>query len=490
MADDTYPGTKGRAAAIRAGAPDVKTLIMASMPYLLGKMTPRQIGLLQRAIDAEVINPQVKKDYQDRLRQAETLRVGNQVNYDEKKRNEAWRRYQQDIIPTTDDDRHVRLDFNQMLTGDALLPVTDNPDEAHYLGKVRNILTKTGVWINIEKKPFRDPASGGWRTSATSWTVWLSLGSGGDPIPSESGKLTRDALLDTTALGAGYYTEVSEGAIAKALGALLDRVSAKVSDGIDLHLQQMNARGSAGPVVTTVSDLLGGADYPDIVRLWEPPQNILKEATNFRVNGEYANAFNAGIAAAVTTQYCTKVLEAYINATTAGASRAVSALTVFKVAGEVAELFLLVRAVFGGLVRLLARGGGEAAKTGLAYQKTVYNGPAAHQPTINLSPAGTQPTHYAGRAAFEKTIGNSGTIVTDAGVSTALNRYDVATRQVLQGHHNHVMTEIMKKASAGWKTGYNADGTTFQYYQAPIKELINIIEEADRKWGNAWAIMG
>ncbi len=87
-----------------------------------------------------------------------------------------------------------------------MTPTTDNPDEADYLEGVRKTLETRGVWLRLSPKLVRDADDRSrWVTDPRHFEVWLSLGARGDTIPTKSGRIDREALLNTRVLGAGYY---------------------------------------------------------------------------------------------------------------------------------------------------------------------------------------------------------------------------------------------------------------------------------------------
>src|SRR5206468_100591 len=95
---------------------------------------------------------------------------------------------------------------------------TNNADEATYLNKIRLTLKSRGVWLWFQKKLYApDSKAPSERvTDVRTFECVLQLGSDGDTIPDEGGRLTRKALLGTTVLGAGYYREVREGKVESA----------------------------------------------------------------------------------------------------------------------------------------------------------------------------------------------------------------------------------------------------------------------------------
>jgi hypothetical protein len=92
---------------------------------------------------------------------------------------------------------------------DALKPVTDNPDEAEYLGRVRNTLESKGIWLRFDNQLVRDPEEHGrWIVDPRTFRAWLCVGYDGDAIPTNDGQLDREEMLGTALFGAGYYDAV------------------------------------------------------------------------------------------------------------------------------------------------------------------------------------------------------------------------------------------------------------------------------------------
>ena len=149
MADD-----RKRAIALKAA--DARTLLQQHLPYVLTVMTPAQLAQVQRVLDAEVVNPEVAKQANEVYRKSVTAQSGNLVLRDEKTVQRAYR-IMASQIKASESDHHIRLDYRRLLTADALRPVTDNPDEAEYLGRVRNTLQSKGIWLRFDKQLVRDP---------------------------------------------------------------------------------------------------------------------------------------------------------------------------------------------------------------------------------------------------------------------------------------------------------------------------------------------
>ena len=174
MADD-----RKRAIALKAA--DARGLLQKHLPYVLHVLTPAQLAQVQRVLDAEVVNPEVAKQANEVYRKSVTAQSGNLVLRDQKTVDRAYR-IMATQIKASESDQHIRLDYKRLLTVDALTPVTDNPDEREYLGRVRNTLENKGIWLRFDNelgaRPGRSPAAGSstrgpsvpgsrWATTAT-----------------------------------------------------------------------------------------------------------------------------------------------------------------------------------------------------------------------------------------------------------------------------------------------------------------------------------
>jgi hypothetical protein len=249
------------------------------------------------------------------------------------------------LIPVSDADKRIRLDFAKLLAPEALNATTDNPDEDAYLQSVRQTLATRGVWLRFELKLVRDPEEPSRHMfDQRSFEVWLSLGPNGDRIPTDTGRLTRDALLGTTALGAGYYDHVYNGPVKTALAQETRRLLNQIDTGWAQHNLVAKMRREAPIGVTGVSDLLGGADFPD-QSIWQQPHKLVMRAMDLNTGGNTRGAQAFLVAAAVVTRNAAQLLADYIDDSSAGAERAVTVLKVAKFAGEVAEVGLAVTGV-------------------------------------------------------------------------------------------------------------------------------------------------
>jgi Domain of unknown function (DUF4157) len=352
-----------RATALKAA--DARTLLRAALPFVLEKMTDKQIQQMQRVLDAAVVNPEVEKEVQALDRQY-TVRfqgkipvLSEEIDRIEPMKEKAWKSY----TPITEVDKRIRLDFEALLTPEALQPTTDNPDEAAYLiNNVRQTLAAAGVWLRFEPKRVRsseDPSR--WVLDERDFEVWLSLGPTGYKIPTQTGKLNREALLGNQFIGGNYYREVNEGPTETALDTESRRLLSVISTGLVEHELLAADRRKAFPGVAEVSDLLGGAEFPDL-SIWDQPHQLVIRAMGLKTGGNVSGSKALLFLAAISAHNAAQLLAKYIENTTLGAGRAVGVLKVAKAAGEVAGVVLTVTGVVG-LVRgsVAAFGGAGAA---------------------------------------------------------------------------------------------------------------------------------
>ena len=463
-----YPGSRGRKRAIALKVADAHTLINSALPFVAQHMTPAQLGQVQKVLDAAVVNPAVQKEYAELRRKAVYETAGGRAILDQNLYHQSNKVFEEQIA-ITEADKRIRLDHAVLLTADALKPKTDNPDEVAYLAKIRKTLMSKGVWLRFTQPLVRIPNDpGGWMIDPRTFEAWLSLGPDGDAIPAQDGRLTRNALLGTTVLGANYYREVYQGSIQSTLKNALSRVEIEITEGRNLHWEWERHRDKAAPLVVPISDALGGADFPS-TKIWDLPHNLLVQALEQNVGGNIKESSQSALYAAIAAEAAMKLLHQYIEDTTTGAQRAVKILTVIKTVGEIAELFLVVRALVGGLVRVMAA---EAAETG--------GGAVAKTVVKNRSPAAFQDTHYARRDAFDKTVKqvnrtlNTGEV---AQTGTALNRYDLALQQRIAGWHADFTSGMQKLYAAN-------PGRSI-----PMAELEKVAKVADAKWGNPMAFL-
>lgn len=486
-----------RAKALRVA--DARDLIKASLPFVLQNMTAAQIDQVQRVLDAYVVNPAVPKEVDELYRKSVIAESGGLVNRDPEMVRRA-QRAENGMIPIKEADKHVRLDFAKLLAADALKPTTDNPDEAAYLIDVAGTLAQQGVWLRFDFTLVKDPEDPSRRIpDFRRFQAWLSLGFNGDTIPSEAGRLTRKALLGTTALGAGYYEAVDEGPTQSALKKMIDHLLVKIEGGRQQHQIISKMRRNAVPGVVKVSEWRGRAEYPD-EKIWEEPRRLVLQAMSLNAGRNVKEAGKLILLAALTTHLAAQRLNAYIDAFSLGAERAVKVLKVLKTAGEVAQVVLITTGVGAGMVRVLSRraatagidaaataagrgasggagnvpaggltlpagtaGAGESGAAGAA-ARPVTNAPIAHQTTnlANVRQVYANTLQKAGQAGVTMDSTAAGARITGPGVS----RYDLAFEEDTRQYLEYVGARLRANPNA------------------TLAEKRKFIEEADAKWGS------
>ena len=347
------PGPVGhdpRAQAKALGAADAQSLVRTALPSVFEHVTSAQWRQIQKVLDAAVVDPIVKAEADAFYAQSVT-HSGSLTFHDAalvRRSDRAMEHY----IYVTEADKRIRLDFTDLIDPNALKPVTDNPDEAAYLEKVRKTLVNKGVWLRFAPKLVRDREDPSRHVlDARSFDVWLSLGPNGDTIPTKDGRLTRDTLLGTTLFGAGYYRQVDQGAVQRELDKEVRRLRSQIETGLQEHQRLAKVRRDAFPGIAEVSDLLGGADFP-AQSIWDDPYRFVLKAMQLNVGGNVKASQAYLVTAAIITRNAANLLASYVEDTTSGAQRAVTVLKVAKTAGEVAEIGLAVTGVTG-----LVRGG-------------------------------------------------------------------------------------------------------------------------------------
>lgn len=446
-----YPGPQGRQRAVALGAADARTLIRSALRVVASTMTDAQIGQVQKVLDAAVVNPALEKEYDELMRRS-IVNPALVQDYERMARYSAEqsRPYRtkgrdpnivrradkvlQERIEISQADKHVKLDFGKLLTQDALVPTSDNPDEKHFLIKIRHVLVSNGVWLRFEPQLVRSPEDPSrWIVDQRTFQAWLTVGYNGTPIPTQDGRLTREALVDG-AFGAGYYREVITGKVQSALDNAIKLVTTEVNHWKQVHWQQDSARTTAAPGVVFVSDHLGGADYPS-QKIWDLPQKLLARARSENKSGKLKQAGKTIVVAALATQSSAKRLNRYIDDEMKGAGRAVKALTVATKAGKIAGDVLIIMGAYGALTELMTAEGVEAGLD-VAGQRALPPGapppralppgppppralPPGPPPPRLLPPGNPNPNYYRGGPAVYANTENG---VRFAQTEQALNR--------------------------------------------------------------------
>ncbi|WP_425614460.1 hypothetical protein NA78x_004329 [Anatilimnocola sp. NA78] len=338
-----------QAATATAPPANARAILQATLPDVLKLLTLPQVTKVQRVLDAAVNNPAIEKEAQALYRDAIKV-YGSLVVKDPAK----IRRYEQKrskYISIGEADKRIKLDHEALLESDALKPRTDNPDEANYLLEVRKALKNRGVYLRMAAKLVRDPEDKSRHIiDPRQWEVWLSLGPDGDYIPTKNGKLTRDSIMGTTVLGAGYYTAVHNGPMQRKLKNFIQKLGNDIDSGIETHNLYASIRRQAFPGVPAVADKVGGATFPSR-KPWDDANKLLLRALELNVSGNVHESMLLLMIAALLIEGEAKKLHTYIERTTSGAESMVKVLTVVRDVAIIIESCLVI-----GKVVQLARG--------------------------------------------------------------------------------------------------------------------------------------
>jgi hypothetical protein len=106
-------------------AADARTILRASLPFVLEHMTDEQVQQMQRVLDAAVVNPVVRKEAEDLYRRSIVAQSGSLTSRDPRMVRRAERAMER-FISVTEADKRIRLDFKALLTPEALQATTDN----------------------------------------------------------------------------------------------------------------------------------------------------------------------------------------------------------------------------------------------------------------------------------------------------------------------------------------------------------------------------
>lgn len=357
MPNDYSPNSASRKKAKSLNAQDANVLLLSSLAVVVPWMYPKQINQVQKVLDAAVVNPVVKKEADDLYRRSITHRAGGLVMRDPGTERQA-ERAEEGMIWVKEEDKRIRLDFEKLLGKDVLEPITDNPDEAEYLKKVKNTLKEKGVWLRVGQERLNDPRS---------FVVWLSLGYDGDALPTDIGFLDRQAILGNQLLGARYYEEVTQGKVKKTLETLIYRMELDIEDGEKEHSRLIRRYEEAFPGVAELSDAVGGADLPGR-SIWSYSKRLMSDARDANRNGNVLGTQGFLLLAAIAINNAALQLSRYAEKSSEGAASVVKVLEVAQTAGEIAVDGLMVTGVAliarDVAVRLTARGlvGRTAAK--------------------------------------------------------------------------------------------------------------------------------
>ena len=370
MPNDYSSNSASRRKAKTLNAQDAHTLITTSLAFILSYVTPKQVMQFQKVLDAAVVNPSVKKEQEDLNRRSVTHLAGSLVMRDPRIERQVDKAGE-NMIWAKEEDKHIRLDFEKLLAKGALEPQTDNPDEADYLKKVRNTLKEKGVWLRLGQERLTDPRS---------FVVWLSLGYGGDAIPTSTGLLDRDAVLGNQLLGAGYFEEVTQGKVQKTLESQIYSLDLDIEDGEREHNRLTRRYDDAFPGVAELSDAIGGADLPGR-SIWTYAKKLALTARDLNTDGNVIGAQAFLILSAVAARKAALLLSTYAQRSSDGAASIIKVLEVAKTAGEIAEIGLAVTGVAGVVRGTITRAGAEESIDALA--EKVVNAYISKNPANN-----------------------------------------------------------------------------------------------------------
>lgn len=361
-----------RTRAIALKAADARQLLQKHLPYILKVITPAQLAQVQKVLDAEVVNPEIAKEANELYKKSVIAQSGNIVMRDQKIVDRSYRIRNKQLI-VREADQHIRLNYKQLLTADALIPITDNPDEAAYLQRVRATLENKGIWLRFDNEFVPHPEGGGrWYIDPRTFRAWLCVGYDGDPIPTNDGLLNREELLGTVMFGAGYYDSVHRGPTQRSLDKQIAILDAEINSGVDEHLRLFRRKAEA-PIVSGISDFLGGADLPD-TNIWDYPRKMVRRALELNTGGNVTKSPPYLVVAAIATRNNANLLSEYADDSANGAGRAIKVLKVAKTAGEVAEVGLAVTGVTGairGTVRIAGKGAARDAAVDAAAERMI-----------------------------------------------------------------------------------------------------------------------
>ena len=350
MGNGNSTGT-ARKRAIALKALDARELLGSALPEVLKIMSNAQIQQMQKVLDAAVVNPVVQREYADAIRRSIVSQGRPGGNYegvyhngvmvlrDKSQVRRADRIFEQQI-PISNADKRIRIDFWSLLTPDAFVPMTNNPDEAEFYFDLAEQLEERGVWLCFEPRKVRDPEDPGhWIIDPRNFEVWLSFGIGKwpNPIPTKTGLISQESLKGTNSIGASFYDRVWRGPFMKGLAQAMDELFEAIQDGEQEHLRQERVRDEAAPLVPTISDWLGGAEFAS-PKVWKKPHTLYMKAWDMRNGGDVLGAVGMVVASAVLTEILTIKLEEYKQRTQAGAGRAVGILEVIVIVSSVADI--------------------------------------------------------------------------------------------------------------------------------------------------------
>ena len=108
------------------GAADAGALV-ETVPYLAGLLSKKEIVQIQGVLDAAVLNPMYQEQYNKAMKDSVVAYAGKMVLRDQTKLRRAHR-IRKNWGGVSKNDQFIRVDYRKMLTADALIPRTLNPD--------------------------------------------------------------------------------------------------------------------------------------------------------------------------------------------------------------------------------------------------------------------------------------------------------------------------------------------------------------------------
>jgi hypothetical protein len=291
---------RNRNKAKKLGALDAEELI-ATVPYLARLLKKEQIAHFQKVLDAAVLNPMYQEQHRKALRNSVRAHAGKMVIYNEEKKDRAYKILHK-RVKVAESDSYIRVDYNKMLTPDALQPRTNNPDEANYLAKVRHEVISKGIWLRL-RQPWgsgRDPRK---------WAFSFTLGHNGDTIKTTDALIDRDELIRTVG---GYYNAVTKGPVMTELERQVSRLQLAHENGESLHQEHARIRGETSRIIVKSSDVMGGADFPS-TRIWDLPFELRLKAMEAITERNVWKAKLFLAASAISVEANGKLLAEYLS---------------------------------------------------------------------------------------------------------------------------------------------------------------------------------
>lgn len=141
---------------------------------------------------------------------------------------------------------------------------------------------------------------------------WLCVGYDGDGLPTNDEQLDREELLGTVLFGAGYYNAMHQGPTQSSLERQIAILNAERDSALQEH-HRLAMRKVKAPIVSGISDFVGGADLPDR-SIWDYPQKMLVKALELNVGGNVFKSSPYLIVAAIRTRNNANLLSQYADA--------------------------------------------------------------------------------------------------------------------------------------------------------------------------------